>query len=70
MTHPRVHPNYVAIWGWLVGLLIVGVASTYVPFPRAASLALIFGAALGKALLVSLTICICASNRGGFTRLR
>jgi caa(3)-type oxidase subunit IV len=49
----RVHPNYVAVWGWLVGLLIIGTASTLFPLPRAASLVVIFGAAVAKALLVA-----------------
>ena len=49
----RVHPNYVAVWGWLVGLLVVGVVSASLPFPKAASLVVIFGAALAKALLVA-----------------
>jgi len=49
----RVHPNYIAVWGWLVGLLIVGVLSATLPFPKAASLVIIFGAALAKALLVA-----------------
>lgn len=52
-TGERVHPNYVAVWGWLVGLLIVGVLSATLPFPKAASLVIIFGAALAKALLVA-----------------
>lgn len=51
-TSDRVHPNYVVVWGWLVGLLIVGVVSAVLPFPKAASLVVIFGAALAKALLV------------------
>ena len=49
----RVHRNYVAVWGWLVGLLVVGVVSASPPFPKAASLVVIFGAALAKALLVA-----------------
>lgn len=52
-TGERVQPNYVAVWGWLVGLLIVGVLSAILPFPKAASLVVIFGAALAKALLVA-----------------
>ncbi len=52
-TGERVHPNYVAVWGWLVALLIVGVGSASLPFPKAASLVVIFGAAVAKALLVA-----------------
>ncbi len=49
----RIHPNYVAVWGWLVGLLAVGVLSAILPFPKAGSLVVIFGAAVAKALLVA-----------------
>jgi caa(3)-type oxidase subunit IV len=49
----RRHPNYVAVWAWLVGLLVIGTGSTLLPLPRAASLAVIFGAAVAKALLVA-----------------
>jgi len=52
-TGERVHPNYLAVWGWLVGLLIVGVLSATLPFPKAASLVVIFGAAIAKAILVA-----------------
>jgi caa(3)-type oxidase subunit IV len=53
LTGERIHPNYVAVWGWLVLLLMVGVASASLPLPKAASLVVIFGAALAKALLVA-----------------
>jgi caa(3)-type oxidase subunit IV len=52
-TEGRIHPNYVVVWGWLMALLIVGVLSAYWPFPKAASLVVIFGAALVKAVLVA-----------------
>jgi len=49
----RIHRNYVVVWGWLMALLIVGVLSAYLPFPKAASLVVIFGAGLVKAVLVA-----------------
>lgn len=54
MTSHRVRPNYVAIWGWLVALLIVGLAASFLPGARALAVALIFAAAVAKALLVAL----------------
>jgi caa(3)-type oxidase subunit IV len=50
-THPR--PNYVAVWAWLVFLLIVSVAAVYLPFPQAATVLIIFTIAVAKALLVA-----------------
>lgn len=46
-------PNYVAVWGWLVMLLIVSVVTAYLPLPHTAVLLVIFGAAVAKALLVA-----------------
>lgn len=54
MAHERVHPNYVAVWLWLVGLLIVSVMAVYLPIPKSAALFLIFALAVVKALLVAL----------------
>ena len=47
-------PNYVAIWGWLVALLIVGLAASFLPGARGFAVALIFATAVAKALLVAL----------------
>lgn len=47
-------PNYVAIWGWLVALLTVGLAASFLPGTRALAVALIFATAVAKALLVAL----------------
>lgn len=47
-------PNYVAIWGWLVALLIVGLAAGLLPGARAIAVVLIFATAVAKALLVAL----------------
>lgn len=54
MAHERVHPNYVVIWFWLVGLLIVSVGVAYLPIPTGIALVLIFAAAVVKAVLVAL----------------
>lgn len=54
MTTHGVRPNYVAIWGWLVALLIVGLAASFLPGARGLAVALIFATAVVKALLVAL----------------
>ncbi len=51
-SHGR--PNYVAIWGWLIALLIVGLAASLLPGARAVAVTLIFATAVAKALLVAL----------------
>ena len=48
------HPNYVAIWYWLVGLALVSVLSSALPLPHELVLVLIFTAAFVKAVLVAL----------------
>jgi caa(3)-type oxidase subunit IV len=54
MAEGRVHPNYVAVWVWLVGLLLVSVVAVYLPVPKTATIFLIFALAVVKALLVAL----------------
>lgn len=54
MARERVHPNYVAIWFWLIGLLIVSVGISSLPISKSVTLFLIFGAAVVKAMLVAL----------------
>ncbi len=54
MASHGVRPNYVAIWVWLVALLIVGLAASFVPGARGLAVALIFATAVAKALLVAL----------------
>ena len=51
-SHGR--PNYVAIWAWLVALLIVGLGASFVPGARGLAVVLIFATAVAKALLVAL----------------
>jgi caa(3)-type oxidase subunit IV len=48
------HPNYTAIWIWLLALLGVGLAASLLPGGRGVALAVIFATAVAKALLVAL----------------
>ena len=54
MARERVHPNYVAVWFWLVGLLIASVVISYLPISRDVAVFLIFAAAFVKTVLVAL----------------
>ncbi len=54
MARERVHPNYVAVWLWLVGLLIASVVISYLSISRGVAVFLIFVAAFVKAVLVAL----------------
>jgi caa(3)-type oxidase subunit IV len=54
MPSGRAHPNYTAVWIWLVALLAVGLAAGLLPGGRGVALVVIFGAAFAKALLVAL----------------
>ena len=54
MARERVHPNYVAVWLWLVALLIASVGVTTLPVPTGVALFLIFAMAVVKAVLVAL----------------
>jgi cytochrome c oxidase subunit 4 len=54
MTTERARPNYVAVWVWLVVLMIAGVLASYLPFTKSAVIFLIFVVAAMKALLVAL----------------
>ncbi len=54
MTSGRIRPNYVAVWVWLVVLMIAGVVASYLPLSRSAVVTLIFVVAAMKALLVVL----------------
>ncbi|MFQ5917296.1 MAG: cytochrome C oxidase subunit IV family protein [Candidatus Binatia bacterium] len=47
------HPNYFAVWIWLMGLVIVSIAASMV-LPRSAAVYLIFLVAAIKAILVVL----------------
>ena len=54
MTPQRAHPNYVAIWVWLVVLMAAGVLASYLPLAKSAVVFLIFLIAAVKAALVAL----------------
>ncbi len=54
MAPYAVRPNYVAVWRWLVALLVVGLAASFLPGGRVPALTLIFAAAAAKAVLVAL----------------
>jgi caa(3)-type oxidase subunit IV len=54
MASHGVRPNYVAIWGWLVALMITGLAASFLPGARGLAVVLIFATAVAKALLVAL----------------
>ena len=54
MTSEGAHPNYVAVWVWLVVLMIAGVLASYLPLGRSAVVVLIFLIAAAKATLVGL----------------
>jgi caa(3)-type oxidase subunit IV len=54
MTTGRAHPNYTAVWIWLLALLGVGLGASLVPGARAVGLVVIFATAIAKALLVAL----------------
>lgn len=50
----RARPNYVAVWLWLVGLLIASVGVSYLDISTGVALTLIFAMAATKAVLVAL----------------
>jgi caa(3)-type oxidase subunit IV len=50
-AHPR--PNYIAVWAWLVFLLIISLAAVYLPFSQTATISMIFVVAAVKAFLVA-----------------
>ena len=54
MTSDRAHPNYTAVYVWLLALLGVGVAASFLPGGRGVALVVIFATAVVKALLVAL----------------
>jgi len=54
MSSARIHPNYTAVWLWLLALLGVGLAASLLPGGRVVALAVVFATAFVKALLVAL----------------
>jgi caa(3)-type oxidase subunit IV len=49
----HLRPNYVAVWAWLVFLLIISLAAVYLPFSQTATITMIFVVAAVKAFLVA-----------------
>ena len=54
MAAEQSRPNYVAIWVWLIVLMLAGVLVTLLPLDRSAVVGLIFAVATVKAALVAL----------------
>lgn len=54
MGSGRAHPNYVAVWVWLVVLMIAGVLASSLPLGKSTVVLLIFLIAAVKASLVAL----------------
>jgi cytochrome c oxidase subunit 4 len=51
-TTAHARPNYVAVWAWLLFLLIISLAAVYLPFSQTITIAIIFVVAAVKAFLV------------------
>jgi len=54
MTSGKAHPNYTAVWLWLLALVGLGVASSFLPGGRTFAVLLILATAFAKAILVAL----------------
>lgn len=52
MSRTHAHPNYVAVWAWLVFLLVISLLAVYLPFSQTVTVTLIFTVAAVKAFLV------------------
>jgi caa(3)-type oxidase subunit IV len=50
----KAHPNYTAVWLWLLALLGLGVAASFLPGGRTFAVLVIFATAFAKAILVAL----------------
>lgn len=53
-TDVHSHPNYTAVWLWLMGLAILAVAASRLDLQHALATLIIYGTAGAKALLVAL----------------
>ena len=54
MTSGKAHPNYTAIWLWLLALMGLGLAASALPGGRTLAILVIFATAFAKAILVAL----------------
>lgn len=53
MTSSKAHPNYTAVWLWLLALMGLGVAASFLPGGRTFAVVVIFAVAFVKAILVA-----------------
>jgi caa(3)-type oxidase subunit IV len=53
MTVGKQHPNYVAVYLWLLGLMGLSVAASFLPGGRTFAIVVIFAIAFVKSLLVA-----------------
>jgi len=53
MASHKAHPNYTAVWLWLLALLGLGVAASFLPGGRTFAVLVIFAIAFAKAILVA-----------------
>ena len=53
MSSPRPHPNYTAVWLWLLGLMALSVAASFLPGGRTLAVVVVFAVACVKAVLVA-----------------
>ncbi|HSF04665.1 MAG TPA: cytochrome C oxidase subunit IV family protein [Methylomirabilota bacterium] len=53
MTSGKTHPNYTAIWLWLMALVGLAVAASFLPGGRTFAVLVIFATAFVKAILVA-----------------
>jgi caa(3)-type oxidase subunit IV len=54
MAHDRAHPNYTAIWLWLLLLMALSVVASVIPALRGVAALVMFATAFAKAILVAL----------------
>ena len=54
MTGHSSHPNYLAVWIWLVVLAVASVLASQVSLPESFGATIVYGTALAKAILVGL----------------
>ena len=53
MTAGKAHPNYTAVWLWLLALVGLAVAASFLPGGRTFAVVVIFATAFVKAILVA-----------------
>jgi hypothetical protein len=63
MSVERAHPNYTAVWLWLLVLLGVGLAASFLPGGRSVALVVIFATAVVRHCWWRSASCISGSSR-------